>query len=251
MPNDQREVAITWTVREGEQVTIDRVLINGNDRVSTELIERELTIRRGSPISDDAMIESQRRLAELGLFRRVRITELPRTGSLTRDVLVDVEEAATTTIDYGGGARGRPHRAESTTNGEAMTSSTSAPRGFFGISRRNLWGKNRSVTLFGRVTLARSEDAARTRHRTESRGYGFHDYRGLFTFREPRAFGTTGDAQFTAFVEQSRRTSFSFNRKGVTSDYARRLVDATRSPAATPSTTPRSSRVRSRPRISC
>ena len=33
------------------------------------------------------MLESQRQLAALGLFRRVRITELPRTGSLTRDVL--------------------------------------------------------------------------------------------------------------------------------------------------------------------
>ncbi|MEO7157301.1 MAG: BamA/TamA family outer membrane protein, partial [Vicinamibacterales bacterium] len=43
------------------------------------------------------------------------------------------------------------------------------------------------------------------------------------TFREPRAFGTTGDAQATAFVEQGRRTSFSFNRKGVTTDYARRI----------------------------
>ena len=46
----------------------------------------------------------------------------------------------------------------------------------------------------------------------------------MFTFREPRAFGTTGDAQFTAFVEQARRTSFSFNRKGLTSDYARRMT---------------------------
>ena len=54
-------------------------------------------------------------------------------------------------------------------------------------------------------------------------GYGFNDYRGLFTFREPRAFGTTGDAQFTAFVEQGRRSSFDFNRKGVTADYARRF----------------------------
>ena len=57
--------------------------------------------------------------------------------------------------------------------------------------------------------------------------YGFNDYRGLFTFREPRAFGTTGDSQFTAFLEQSRRTSFTFNRKGVTADYARRLREFT------------------------
>ena len=227
--DSQRQVAITWTVREGEQVTIDRILINGNARIATELVQRELTFKSGSPMSDDAMIESQRRLAELGLFRRVRITELPRTGSLTRDVLVDLEEAATTTIDYGGGVEvGRIGGRDD--EGFAIDELDIGPRGFFAISRRNLWGKNRSVTLFGRVTVRRDRDETEaggvppeTGTGDESRGYGFHDYRGLFTFREPRAFGTTGDAQFTAFVEQARRTSFSFNRKGLTSDYARRL----------------------------
>lgn len=217
---EQRAVAVTWMVREGEQLTIDRVLISGNARVATALIERELTIQPGDPLSEEAMIDSQRRLAELGLFRRVRITELPRTGSLTRDVLVDLEEADTTTIDYGGGfeVSGIGERAD---DGSAVDALDFGPRGFIGISRRNLWGKNRSVTLFGRVTLRR--DSPDDADPAAPRGYGFHDYRGLFTFREPRAFGTTGDAQFTAFVEQARRTSFDFNRKGLTSDYARRI----------------------------
>ena len=216
--NDQQQVAITWTIREGEQLTIDRVLISGNSRISTELIERELTLRSGGPVSEDAMIESQRRLAELGLFRRVRITELPRTGSLTRDVLVDVEEADTTTVDYGGGIEvGRifETEADNTTDEDIDV----GYRAFLGISRRNLWGKNRSVTLFGRVTLRQDREDGTG----QPLGYGFHDYRGIFTFREPRAFGTTGDAQFTAFVDQTRRTSFSFNRKGLSSDYARRI----------------------------
>ena len=50
------------------------MLINGNARIATDVIRRELAITPGRPISDDAMVESQRRLAELGLFRRVRIT---------------------------------------------------------------------------------------------------------------------------------------------------------------------------------
>ncbi len=216
--DNQGKVAISWTVREGEQVTIDRILINGNQRISTELIERELTIKSGTPLSEDALIESQRRLAELGLFRRVRITELPRTGSLRRDVLVDLEEADTTTIDYGGGLEvGRIRESD---DGTAVDALDVGFRTFFGISRRNLWGKNRSVTLFGRVTLRQDRDDVSG---GETAGYGFHDYRGLFTFREPRAFGTTGDAQFTAFIDQTRRPSFSFNRKGVTTDYARRI----------------------------
>lgn len=221
--NNQQQVALTWSVREGDQVRIDRVMINGNDRVSTDLIRRELTIQSGQPMSEDAMLESQRRLASLGLFRRVRITELPRTGSLTRDVLVDVEETDATTIDYGGGVEvsGIGGRAEDGIG--AVDKIDIGPRGFFSISRRNLWGKNRSVTLFGRVTVRQRERVSDDAEQIVDRSYGFNDYRGLFTFREPRAFGTAGDAQFTTFIEQSRRTSFTFNRRGVTSDYARRL----------------------------
>jgi outer membrane protein insertion porin family len=219
--DDQRLVSLTWTIREGDQITVDRILINGNDRIATSLIRRELTIKPGNPMSVDAMLESQRNLAALGLFRRVRITELPRTGSLQRDVLVDVEEAATTTIDYGGGLEvGRIAGAADDGSG-AIDELDIGPRGFFAISRRNLWGKNRSVTLFGRVTLRREAEDPEDPENTGD--YGFNDYRGLFTFREPRAFGTTGDAQVTAFIEQGRRSSFSFNRRGVTGDYARRI----------------------------
>jgi outer membrane protein insertion porin family len=219
--NEQQLVAVGWTIREGDQITVDRVLINGNRRISTALIRRELTIRPGQPMSDDAMLESQRALAALGLFRRVRITELPRTGSLTRDVLVDVEESATTTIDYGGGLEVGRIAGTDDESGGAIDQLDFGPRAFFAISRRNLWGKNRSVTLFGRVTLRR--EAEDPNDPENSGDYGFNDYRGLFTFREPRAFGTTGDAQATAFIEQARRSSFSFNRRGVTTDYARRL----------------------------
>ena len=220
---DQQLVAVAWTVREGDQIKVDRVLINGNSRISTQLIRRELTIHPGDPMSDDALIESQRQLAALGLFRRVRITELPRTGSLTRDVLVDLLETETTTVDYGGGFEvGRI--AGTADDGSGATDQLDiGPRGFFAISRRNLWGKNRSITLFGRVTLRRREPPVDNPDPTDTGGYGFNDYRGLFTFREPRAFNTTGDAQATAFVEQGRRSSFTFNRKGVTTDYARRI----------------------------
>ncbi len=216
--HEQSRVAITWTVAEGPQVLVDRVLIKGNRRTSLDLIRRELTIRSGSPISDDALVESQRQLAATGLFRRVRVSELPRTGSNTRDVLVDLDEAPSTTVSYGGGLEvGRIGARDA--NGQAADALDVAPRGFFDISRRNLWGKNRSVTLFARVTLRKNGSVGSAGERT----YGFNDYRGLFTFREPRAFGTAGDAQLTAFVEQGLRTSFDFNRRGVTADYAKRF----------------------------
>ncbi len=220
--DDQRRVAITWTVTEGPQIVVDRVLIKGNVRTGIDLIRRELTVRSGSPLSDSALIESQRQLAATGLFRRVRVSELPRTGSNSRDVLVDLEEAPATTISYGGGIEVGRITGEDD-DGQANEELDVAPRGFFDISRRNLWGKNRSVTLFARVTLRKGNGQEGVEGGNAS-GYGLNDYRGLFTFREPRAFGTTGDAQFSAFIEQGLRSSFDFNRKGVTADYAKRFT---------------------------
>jgi outer membrane protein assembly complex protein YaeT len=217
------DVSITWIVREGPQIHVDEILITGNLRTNAALIRREMTLNPGSPLSDDALVENQRRIAALGLFRRVRLRELPRAGEATRDILVEVEEADPTTITVGGGLEvGKRYRPGDP--GEVASDRLEiAPRGFFDISRRNLWGKNRSVTLFGRVTLRPRDPGVENTDPTDTGGYGFNDYRALFTFREPRAFGTPGDAQLNAFIEQGVRSSFNFNRKGVGADYARHI----------------------------
>lgn len=221
--DENQHVAVTWLIEEGPQIQVDHVLIKGNVRTSEALIRREITLHPGSPTSEDALVESQRRLAALGLFRRVRIVELPRVGSSTRDVLVEVEEADSTTISYGGGfevgRRLRPGQG----GAPAEERLELAPRGFFDISRRNLWGKNRSATFFARVTLRPRDPAIDNPDPTDTGGYGFNDYRALFSFHEPRAFNTAGDGQLSAFIEQGVRSSFNFNRKGVSTDYARRL----------------------------
>ena len=68
---------VVFTVSEGPRLIVDHVLIVGNVRTKTETIERELQIKAGDPLGLAAVVESQRRLAELGLFRRVRITQVP------------------------------------------------------------------------------------------------------------------------------------------------------------------------------
>ncbi len=217
------QVAITWLVREGPQIHVDQILITGNVRTNTAIIRREMTLQPGAPLSDDALVENQRRIAALGLFRRVRLRELPRVGEATRDILVEVEEANPTTVTVGGGLEVGKRYRPGESGEEASDRLEVAPRGFFDISRRNLWGKNRSVTFFGRVTLRPRDPGVENPDPTDTGGYGFNDYRALFTFREPRAFGRPGDAQLTAFVEQGLRSSFNFNRKGVSADYARHL----------------------------
>ncbi|MCC7123792.1 MAG: BamA/TamA family outer membrane protein [Acidobacteria bacterium] len=221
LADDRSRARVTWTVREGEQSRVDRVLITGNARTSTDIIARELRIGPGDPLGADAMAESQRRLSQLGLFRRVRIIDLPRTGSAERDVLVTVEESPSTAITYGGGLEvGRRLRQTTGSTDERLEV---APRGFFDISRRNLWGKNRTINFFSRVSLRPLDPGVDDIDAGQEGGYGFNDYRVTGTFREPRAFGTQGDAQITAFLEQGPRTSFTFRRRGVRADYARRF----------------------------
>ena len=221
--DDRREARVDWTIAEGEQSRVDRLLITGNERTSADVIRRELRIAEGDPLGAEAIAESQRRLSQLGLFRRVRIVDLPRTGTPRRDVLVTVEEAPATGITYGGGLEvGRRLRPGS--DGAAAEERVEvAPRGFLELSRRNLWGKNRTLSFFSRVSLRPRDPEIGNLDPTDTGGYGFNDYRVTGTFREPRAFGTAGDAQVTAFLERGIRASFNFDRRGVRADYARRF----------------------------
>jgi outer membrane protein assembly complex protein YaeT len=227
---DRTRADLTFAIVEGPQVFVDHILIVGNTRTRAETIQRELAVRSGQPLSFTDIVESQRRLSALGLFRRVRITELRHPGAETsRDLLVTVEEAPLTTIGYGVGLEGGRRLRRTEEEEGAVEVFEFAPRGFFEVGRRNLWGKNRSVNLFTRVsfraheTIPAESDPGQPAPTTPETTYGFNEYRVLGTFREPRVFGTAADALITVYLEQAIRSSFNFNRRGVRAEAARRV----------------------------
>ena len=138
-------------------------------------------------------------------------------------MLVEVEEAPATTLDYGGGIEAGRRVGLADETGRAEERIEVAPRGFFQISRRNLLGKNRSLSLFTRVSLRTRDPAVDSTAPSDVGGYGFNEYRVVGTFREPRPFDSPGDLLVTAFLEQAIRSSFNFSRRGVRAEYARRL----------------------------
>ena len=220
---DGRGVVLTYVIREGPQTRVDHVLVSGTERISPDVVRREVTLQPGQPLGYDALAESQQRLSALGLFRRVRITEAPYgTEEAVRDVLVEVEEAPATTASFGVGVE-MGQLTRSGDEGAAVDTIYAAPRGFFEVTRRNLWGKNRSLTLLTSVSLRPTEPGVNDQDPTPERRYGFNQYRLVGTYREPRAFGTPGDAQIVAFVERGARASFNFDRQGVRAEYARRF----------------------------
>jgi len=218
---DRAQADLVFIIREGPQVFVDHILIAGNVRTSAETIERALQLKPGDPLSLEAEYESQRRLAALQLFRRApQLTELRHGDESRRDLLVTVEEAAPTTLGYGGGVEGRLRVAPSEVEGgPARQKFELAPRAFIGLDRRNLFGTNRSVNFFASVSLHPQGLSS-----SPGVGYGFTEYRVLATLREPRLFDTDIVGVLNGTVEQQIRSSFSFLRRSATAQASRRLT---------------------------
>jgi outer membrane protein assembly complex protein YaeT len=222
--NDTR-ADVSFTIMEGPQVIVDRIIIVGNDRTSSSVIRRELLLKPDEPLGYSAMIESQQRLSALGLFSRVRIDELSHGGQPRRDVLVQVVEAPPTSISYGGGLEaGSVLRTGET--GQAEEHTEFVPRAFFEVGRRNMWGKNRSVDLFTRAAL-RSRDLVLTGNGVGltpvDRSEGFNEYRVYGTYREPKILGSRGDLLVTGILDQEFRSSFNFRTRAFRAEVGGRL----------------------------
>lgn len=226
-----------FIVSEGPQVFVDQVIILGYQRIGRATIERELLVRSGEPLGAAAVLETQRRLAALGLFRRVSVTTRPHGSEPRRDVVVQVEEAPPISLDYGGGVGAERRLRPTAAGGQAEERLDVSPRGFVQLTRRNLWGKNRSASIFSRVSsLAR--DTLGPDGSSVTSSYGLNQYRLVGTFREPRVFGSGADLLAVATLDQSVRSSFNFRtrelvgrvafrpspRHGVTGTYTYREV---------------------------
>lgn len=215
---DNTRVRIVFSVREGPQIFVDHVLIAGNIRTEASAIERELQIQSGDPLSLSKINDAQRRLLGLGLFRRARIDELRHGNETRRDLLVTVEESPPTTVSYGFGAEGRLLQVSQEEEGGASAPRLQvAPRTFAQYTRRNLFGKAQSITLFGSLSVPLNQTTA---------SGGYPEYQAIGTYREPRLFDTPTDGLLNLTFEQQIRSSFTFKRELFTAQLARRLTKA-------------------------
>ena len=223
--NADRTLAdLVFEIQEGPQTIVDQILIIGNAHTDSDVILSELQFRPGQPLGLQDQFESRRRLSALGLFRRVRIAELPHGSSNEHDVLVTVEEAPETSIGYGAGLEGAQTLQATGEGGQAEEKLEFAPRGFFDITRSNLFGANRSINLYTRVGFRRQTTADPDAEQTR---FGFVEYRVATTYRQPRFFGPN-NLTVTGIVEQGSRTSFNFARRGFNIDVIRRLSSTLR-----------------------
>jgi len=224
--SELKTVNLVYRINEGPQVIIDHVLIIGNQQIDSETIRREIALRAGTPLSLEDVIETRRRLNALGIFRRIDIREFSHGSRNRRDVIIVVEEAPATTIGYGGGLEvSQRLRRETVSNGtQAVERLEFAPRGFFEIGRRNLFGRNRSINLFTRVSVRRKNASDDAVPMGQTNNFGFNEYRVVTTYREPRTFGLAWDVFVTGFLEQAIRPGFDLFSRGVNAEIRRQLT---------------------------
>lgn len=208
-------------VAEGPRTVLDRIIIVGNERVSRDTILTAVQLTPGQPIGTADRIQVQQRLAALGLFRRIAITEAPHTtGDAGTDILITVEESPATTIAYGGGVEAG-FRARSVEGGGTDDKFELAPRATFEIGRTNLWGKNRSVSALSGISLRPIDDPGVPER--DGKCCGFSEYRVIFSFREPRLFHWNADGLASVTAEQAIRNSFNFTRRAANLQMLRRV----------------------------
>ncbi len=214
MSRDRTQARVRFLINEGPQILVDQILLVGNTRTKASTIRNALALKPGDPLAYDKLAESQRRLSALGLFRRVQVTPRAQGTETTRDVLVVVQEAPATSMAYGGGLEGAK-RQRVDANGNVTEAIELAPRAIFEIGRRNLWGKNRSITFNGSFAVRPQS--------TGVVGTGLREYRALGTYREPRPLGVFTNLVISGGVEQAVRPAYSFNRRGVRAELSRPL----------------------------
>lgn len=99
----QKTVSITFDIREGPRVFVERIIIVGNVRTRQSVIRRELLVAEGDAFNTSKIRRSRRRLVNLGFFEKVNITN--RRGSAADKVVVTVavQEKATGELSLGAG----------------------------------------------------------------------------------------------------------------------------------------------------
>ena len=87
---------------EGPQARINKVVINGNDRLYEKVVRRELRVKPGELFSKDDLMRSLREIAQTGHFNPENLQPdiRPNQDNGTVDIVLDLESKANDQIEF-------------------------------------------------------------------------------------------------------------------------------------------------------
>jgi outer membrane protein assembly complex protein YaeT len=182
-PDEAPRVGVTFSIQEGEQFFANHVFLNGLHYTRAGVARREIQVQAGAPLSQQDMLESQRRLYSLGLFNEVDTAiQNPEGTEPRKNVLVSMHEAQRYTFDYGVGFEFQTGQPSFGTN-QPLGQTGVSPRVSFGVTRINFGGRHQTVTA--KTNLSRLQQ------------------RGLISFDAPKLMNRDLKFSVTAFYDNT------------------------------------------------
>ncbi|MDQ6676883.1 MAG: BamA/TamA family outer membrane protein [Acidobacteriota bacterium] len=201
-------VELSFKITEGNRQTVRQVITSGLVHTKERLVNGQISLSPGDPLSPVQMSETQRRLYDLGVFAQVNMAVQNPDGETERKyVLYDMEEARRYSLTAGFGAQ------IANIGGSNAATSLSDPAGRSGFSPRVSLDLTRINFLgIGQTLSFRSR-------------YSSLDRRGLVDYLAPRIFGRPKlDLNLTVLYDRSNDVrTFSATREEASAQITDRI----------------------------
>jgi len=100
---DEHTLDVIFNVRQGPQVYVERIDINGNVRTLDQVIRREFRLVEGDAFNTNKMTRSKERIKNLGFFKKIEVTNSPGSAPDRTIITVEAEEQSTGELSLGVG----------------------------------------------------------------------------------------------------------------------------------------------------
>ncbi len=168
---EDRTVDVTYTIKEGPRVYVERIDITGNLRTLDSVIRREFRLVEGDAFNSSKLHRSEQEIKNLDFFEKVNITNVPGSAPDKTVINAEVQEKSTGEFSVGVGF-----------------STADGPLADIGIHERNLLGRGQDLRLDTVVA--------------------FRDEQLDLSFTEPYFLGRKIAAGFDIFADNRDDTTF-------------------------------------------
>lgn len=145
---EKQGMNVSYQIAPGPQEQVNQIYLMGNRHTRDGTVRRELQFSPGQPVSQSRLLDSQRRLYDLGIFNQVTINpQDPQGPPGPKNVLVRVNEARRWTVGYGVGAE-----VQRLGSNQPQGNLKASPRFSVDISRLNVGGRAQTLSFQGRLS---------------------------------------------------------------------------------------------------
>jgi outer membrane protein insertion porin family len=159
---DNNSYAVKMRVEEGPKRYVRASLVGGIGGSDPDMVYNRILLQPGDPFDQSAMVETQRRLYDLGVFARVQQAIQNPDGDESRKYLLhQFEEARRYSVNVGVGAQIARIGGGNFTDLENPSGTTGfSPRISLGVTRGNMFGAGHTAGIQTRVSNTRQRALA-------------------------------------------------------------------------------------------